>query len=335
MVRRKGGSCGCLALAVLVGAAAAGYWVWTGVQPMPNGKPFFLRIDGPRDLDRVLAQVQVKGVLRNSSAAYLYARIRRNAADVATGTYKLAPGEDVEAVLRSLRSPVKQMVRLPETNWAARSANILERHGVTTAKEYMELVRKPEEFASDAGFPLPKRDSLEGYLFPDTYDLPPLLGARQTILRQLAAFKDKIIGSGAPPKNLDRAVIIGSMVELEVAKDEERPIVAGVIENRLRFGMPLQIDATVLYALGEWRALSYKDLRETVSPYNTYLNKGLPPGPICSPSAASVRAALAPAKHDFLYYVAMPDRRHLFSSTYAGHLSNVAKRRAALANAPQ
>jgi UPF0755 protein len=107
-------------------------------------------------------------------------------------------------------------------------------------------------------------------------------------------------------------------------------MVAGVIENRLRRGMPLQIDATVNYGMQEWRPLKVSEYRSVRSPYNTYLIPGLPPGPICSPTAKSIAAALQPARHDFLYYVAMPDGKSVFSRTYPEHLANVARRRAAI-----
>jgi UPF0755 protein len=115
------------------------------------------------------------------------------------------------------------------------------------------------------------------------------------------------------------------MVELEVAKDEERPIVAGVIENRLKRKMPLQIDATLLYGIGKWRRLTFKDYKEIKSPYNTYTHQGLPPGPICSPTVKSIEAALHPATHNYLYYVAMPEGYHLFAETYKEHLANIKK----------
>lgn len=333
MARRKPRLIGC-ALAILAAlASASAGWTWLGIRPMSARDAFYIRIVGFRGLDRVLTDLERKSAVRNATAAYLYARLRGRASRVTTGTYRILPGDDIDSILAGLRRPVRQMVRLPETNWAARSANLLEKHGVSTAADYLKLVRDPAGLQQDVGFRLPESGSLEGYLYPDTYDLPPLLGARETIVRQLRNFEKRVLSGKAPPPRLHRAIIVASMIELEVAKDAERPIVAGVIENRLAKGMPLQIDATINYALGRWRALTRKDIRETESPYNTYLNRGLPPGPICSPSAVSIRAALSPAKHDLLYYVAMPDGRHLFSSTYDEHLRNVAKRRLALAGA--
>ena len=168
------------------------------------------------------------------------------------------------------------------------------------------MAGKPEEFAEVVDFELPK-GSLEGYLYPDTYDLPPMLGAKGVITRQLRAFETKVVKKlGA--EGLDRALTIGSMVELEAALDEERPRVAGVIENRLKKGMRLELDATVLYALGEWKELGPGVVRTVKSPYNTYLNAGLPPGPIGSPGAKSIEAAMNPETHNYLFYVERPER---------------------------
>jgi UPF0755 protein len=133
------------------------------------------------------------------------------------------------------------------------------------------------------------------------------------------------------PKELHRAVVIGSMIELEVMRDDERPVVAGVVENRLKIGMRLQLDATVLYAMQRWKNPTRRDLVETRSPYNTYLVAGLPPGPICSPTVKSVRAALQPKAHDYLYYVALPTGQHMFAATYPEHLRNIRRRKAAIA----
>jgi UPF0755 protein len=133
-------------------------------------------------------------------------------------------------------------------------------------------------------------------------------------------YRDEIEKS---PFTLRQLVTIASMVQWEVKMDEERPIVAGVIVNRLKRGMKLEIDATVLYALGQRkRRVLYRDLKVD-SPYNTYRYAGLPPGPICSPGLPSLLAALRPAKVPYLYYVARGDGYHIFSATYEEHLKAV------------
>lgn len=325
--RRKAG---CLMLVALA-AAMVGGWVAFRMRLAPPGgtTPVLVRVEERSGLRSVLGTLQQRRIVRDARAAFLYARLSRVEGIVGAGTYRLRGNMTLDEVFRELKRPIRQMVRLPETNWMRRNANLLERAGVTTAEEYLRLGNAGREFQATVEFPLPE-GSLEGYLLPDTYDLPPLLGARGVIERQLQAFERKVWEPLGKPQNLRRALIVASMVELEVMRDNERPIVAGVIENRLRLGMPLQIDATVNYAMQEWRELSRADLRRVASPYNTYLNRGLPPGPICSPSVKSIQAALRPARHDYLYYVALPTGEHLFSRTYAEHNQNIAKRRAAL-----
>ncbi len=315
--------------------AILGYYAKTQIQPMPSGKEFYVRYNDPLSLNTALQDMQKRQVVRNAGIASWYARYKKTPRQVKSGTYQFKPGMTLEEVLASLQKPIRQMVRIPETYWASRVGTLLEQKGVATKADYMKWVNDPQAFQKYVKFPLPKSGSLEGYLYPDTYDLPPLLGAQQTIIRQLKNFEKRVASKLDPNINLTRAVVIGSMVQLEVAQDQERPIVAGVIENRIKLGMPLQIDATILYGLQEWRRLTFKDYREANTPYNTYRRKGLPPGPICSPGQKSIEAALSPAKHTYLYYVALPEGRHMFSSTYPEHLKNIEKRKAALAKQAQ
>lgn len=315
-------------LAVILGIL--GYWAFKQLQPTGAGKAFFVRYDSPLPVKTVLTDLQKRGVVRDAMVADFYSRLLRKPRQIRRGTYEFRPGMKIEEVYKSMENPIRQMVRLPEVFWASRTAKILEEKGVTTNDDYMKWVNDPQAFQSYVSFPLPKTGSLEGYLYPDTYDLPPMLGAKETIIRQLKTFEQKVFKKLPPKTDLRRALTIGSMVQLEVMLDNERPKVAGVIENRVKQKMPLQIDATVLYGLQEWRRLTFKDYKETDSPYNTYRIKGLPPGPICSPTLPNVLAALNPDKHPYVYYVALPEGRHLFSSTYAEHLKNIEKRKAAL-----
>ncbi|MDD4239695.1 MAG: endolytic transglycosylase MltG, partial [Desulfotomaculaceae bacterium] len=169
---------------------------------------------------------------------------------------------------------------------------------------------------------------LEGYLFPDTYSFN--IGESESIIVEtmLKRFDREMAELGFEALaeengiSLHQAVTIASLVEREAKADEERPLIAGVIYNRLNISMPLQIDATIQYALGENKPeIYYKDL-EVDSPYNTYRNYGLPPGPIAMPGRASLLAAVNPADTDYLYYVAKPDGSHAFATTLAQHNVN-------------
>lgn len=309
----------------LAGGTAYGayYYVTSGIKPLPEGKKFYVRYDETRKLSFVLDDLQSQQVIRSAKALSWYAYYKKKKdLRVAEGTYEIWPGMTADQVFSQLQKPIVQMFRIPETNLSYRTANLLEKNEIAKADDYKALRDKPEDFKDVIKFPLPK-ESLEGYLYPDTYDLPPLLGARGVIQRQLNAFQKKVAPLLTDPAKANKILTIASMVELEAGVDHERAKIAGVIRNRLDKGMRLQIDATVLYALQEWRRLYNKDYHNTNSPYNTYKIKGLPPGPICSPSVKSVQAALKPEKHEWLYYVAMPNRTHLFAKTYEDHLKNI------------
>lgn len=305
-------------------------WYQNGTAPTPPGEEILVRWQ-PKSFRDAVDELANKGVIRDPLAFRLQARIRNFEVAPTGGTYSFRPGMDGAQIAEALRTPLRQMVRIPEGWWISRVAARLEDKNVCSAQEYTELASQPELFAETVTFPLPE-GSLEGFLFPDTYDLPPLLGAKAVITRQLQAFEAKVIEplglQDADPETIRRAVIVASMVELEAALDEERPKVAAVIENRLRKGMRLEIDATVLYALGKWKVLGPGVVRTVQSPYNTYLNDGLPPGPIGSPGAKSIAAALQPDTHDYLFYVARPDRSHIFTRTYAEHRAAIRKARA-------
>lgn len=171
---------------------------------------------------------------------------------------------------------------------------------------------------------------LEGFLFPDTYNIDDQTSAQDVINMMLKRFSDvwnSDYASVADTKQLKvrNVIIIASLVEREAQVAEERPVIAGVIYNRLQKGMPLQIDASVLYCLGKHQdTVTYQDLAIN-SPYNTYKYYGLPPGPIASPGRAAIEAALNPENNNYYYYVAKGDGSHYFSSTYAEHL--IAKRK--------
>lgn len=174
--------------------------------------------------------------------------------------------------------------------------------------------------------------SLGGFLFPATYELDLGLSEDQIASRLVADFErrwtpDMEKRAAEMKWSRNQVVTLASIVEREVRVAEEAPQVAAVYRNRLRIGMPLQADPTVQFAMGEWKPrLTYADYRNTRSPYNTYLNRGLPPGPICSPGTNSIRAALWPAETKALYFVAAGDGRHLFSESYRDHTNKVNRR---------
>jgi len=295
--------------------------------PTGSGPEFYVRYEKTTPLPTVLKDMQTRGVIRDAEAMRIFAVLTRQPTRVAIGTYRIKNGLGAGEFLGRLRHPIVERVRIPETNWAKRTANLLEtKYEVCKADEYMNLVHHPEDFAKDVDFPLPK-DSLEGYLYPDTYELAPLIGARAVIERQLKAFQVKVWQGLNKPADLPRLLIVASMVELE-SGGRDREKIAGVIENRLAQKMRLQIDASLLYGIQKWRRLTFADYRNLKTPYNTYLHDGLPPGPICSPDVACITAAMHPDQAGkYVYYVALPEGRTIFAATYAEHLKNIKRRK--------
>jgi UPF0755 protein len=210
-------------------------------------------------------------------------------------------------------------VTFPEGLRREDMARILEEKTTLSGQEYLAATAPGPVGAKRAGTAQPR--SLEGFLFPATYEIGTETTVDFLVQRQLETYDEAVAGVNmryATSRNLTPydVLTIASMVEREVAEPSERPLVAGVIYNRLRLKMRLDIDATVQYAVGEWRQLTAADLRSD-SPYNTRKFSGLPPGPIASPGLASIKAAARPKQSEFLFYVAREDgtNRHYFAKT--------------------
>jgi UPF0755 protein len=175
----------------------------------------------------------------------------------------------------------------------------------------------------------PAATDLEGYLFPETYAFARATSEAEIVATLVTTFRDALaqVASAAPPAGETRRVVtLASIVEKETGLDQERPLVAGVFANRLRLGMPLGADPTIIYALkkaGTWDGDVRRADLAMESPYNTYRVAGLPPGPICSPGLASLRAAAAPATTPHLYFVSRNDGSHVFAPSLAEHNRNV------------
>lgn len=216
---------------------------------------------------------------------------------------------------------------VPEGFTTAEIATRLEEKGIMTADDFINEANTGD-FDFDFVKDLPERENrLEGYLFPDTYFLSESMTAHELIQKMLNRFSEIYEEKSGNMKSestysMDEIVTIASIIEAEIQVPEERKRAAGVIYNRLNLDMPLQMDATVLYAMGITKEdVLEKDL-EVDSPYNTYQNKGLPIGPICSPGAASLAAALSPEENNYLYYVLEEKGKgnHIYTEDYESFL---------------
>ncbi len=317
-----------IVLMISVGFFAGGSYGWFryALASIANhAPPKYVRVEKGDTLKSVLQNLEKQGVIRSAFACELYARFTGESSNMRSGTYQIAASYSGRKIVDILLSgePIKRDVLIREGLWLERTADMLEKNEVATKEEALEIFQNTNFATEILGFKIPA-ETLEGYLFPDTYDMPPLLGAKRATEKMLTTFRTKVYEKldKPSPEEMHKLLIIASMIELEAVLDEERPRIAGVIYNRLEQGMRLQIDATVAYAKGEWAPVLIKDY-QIDHPYNTYRIDGLPPGPICSPGLASIKAAKEPEKHDWLFYVAMPDRSHIFSKTYKEHLENI------------
>jgi UPF0755 protein len=285
-------------------------------------------------LSEIAGLLEEAGVVRHATAFRIEAERAGHAADLKPGTYTMQVNQPFDRLIAQLVAgarPETVKITIPEGYTAQQTGQLVsEKLKRATEKAYRRLtIEHPLPFGLPGYRPGTR---LEGLLFPATYEMPPSSGTRALVERQLEAFKETMAGidmTRARKANLTAydVAIIGSMVEREAKVARERPLVAAVIWNRLRLGMPLQIDATVQYALPQHKtSLTYADLN-TPSPYNTYLHTGLPPTPIANAGAASLEAAANPARVDYLYYVARGDGsgRHYFSSTYEQFLQDKAR----------
>ncbi len=313
-----------------VGALLVSIYFSTG----SPGPPVTVTIPEGSSLHDVAVLLEQAGVVKRARAFEIRVETDGHAGDLKSGTYRLHTNEPYDSLVATLLkggTVVTLKVTLPEGLTARQmAASIARQVPGFDARSYVdETLVHPLSFhvqGFHSGGPL------EGFLFPATYSVGPAVTARQFIRLQLTAFRRTMAGidlAHARSRNLTTydVVTIASMVEREVRVAAERPLAAAVMWNRLHRRMPLQIDATVEYALPHYKTqLTYQDLRVR-SPYNTYLHAGLPPTPIANPGAAALRAAAHPAAVGYLYYVARSDGsgRHYWSSTYARFLQDKAR----------
>jgi UPF0755 protein len=309
------------ALAMLAGTVAA--WaalVWRSpaftpplVVEVRRGEPFIALARRLADADAVA----------NARLFTLLARWRGDDRRIRSGEYELPGGATGPEVLAALVSgkQILCMVTIPEGLALDEIAVLLERAGFGTAERYRALAADPR-FVASLGLPAPH---LEGYLFPDSYAFESGTTPEQVVARMTARFREMFtpdLAQAAAERGLTvgQAVTLASIIEKEAAVAAERPTISAVFHNRLKRGMPLQSDPTVLYGVPntDGRIRSADLVRST--PYNTYVIPGLPPGPIANPGRASIEAAVRPAEGvTALYFVARNDRTHEFNDTLAGH----------------
>ena len=320
-----------LFLVVLCAAGAAG---WLVLAPFGPETETFVEVAPGTSAVRIGKQLEAAGIVRSRYAFDLVRSVKRGT--LRAGEYRFDHAATVvEVYARIARGDVyTKTVVVPEGANLFDIATRLEQAGFGTQQEFLTAARQTRLVADlDPG-----AKSLEGYLFPDTYHF-----GRRTTPEQIASAMVKRFRTAAEEiglkENVHRVVTLASLVERETAVDGERPLVASVFENRLSKKMPLMTDPSVIYGLELqrlWRGSIYASDLKRDTPYNTYLHAGLPPGPVANPGMRSLRAAMEPARTDYLYFVAAgdnPQGHSIFASTLEEHNRNVAEYRHALKKA--
>jgi UPF0755 protein len=310
---------------VLVGGTWAAWRYETAGTKIPEGAPAVRLVVPPgASAEAIGRQLQALGLVRHSLVFRALARSRGVGAQLKAGEYALSGPLSLEGILDALErgDVVRRDLTVPE-------GRNLDEVAALVAAEGLDL----EAFLEAARDPSPVRDldpaavDLEGYLFPDTYDVPQSPEAPRALVRRMAQRFREVVGPqleriAERGFTLRQVVTLASIVELETASSDERPRIAAVFLNRLEKGMPLQTDPSIIYALkkaGRWDGnIRRRDL-EVDSPYNTYRRPGLPPGPLGSPGREAILAVLEPAETKDLYFVSRNDGTHEFSETLAAH----------------
>jgi UPF0755 protein len=323
-----------LATAAVVALLAGGVGVvaWSLRRPGPPlAAPVAITVEEGERFAEIATDLQRQHVLRHATPLVLWARLTRRDRNVHWGEYLLTrPLTPLELLARVTGPPDPlHAVTIPEGRTVHEVVELLAAAGFGSEESFLCLLRDPNFLAAE-GLP---PEGAEGYLFPDTYAFP--LATPQD--RMLRAMIHHFHETFTPPLvfrawklglSVEQAVTLASLVEAETPRPEERRVVAAVFLNRLRRGMPLQSDPTVLYGReGNDRTLTRADLRRA-TPWNTYTIGGLPPTPIMNPGRASLEAAVDPAPVDYLYFVARGDGTHEFTATLAAHNAAVARFRA-------
>src|ERR1035437_2050461 len=334
--RKKGsGAAGIFLAAFLVLLVGAGAVVWLAVTPFgPETETFVEVVPGSGTL-RIGRQLESTGIVRSRYAFDLMRWWKRGT--LRAGEYRFDhPAAVTEVYARIARGDVfTRAVTIPEGASIFEIAARLEQAGFGRSQEFIDAQADDIRLVTDID---PGAKSLEGYLFPDAYYLARKATPAQICAAMVRRFR-VVAGQLGLKENVHRVVTMASLVERETAVDAERPLVASVFENRLARRMPLMTDPAVIYGLeleGLWRGVIYHSDLQHNTPYNTYLHAGLPPGPIANPGLRSLRAAMEPAKTDFLYFVAAGANAQggsLFSSTIEEHEHNVAGYRHAVKKA--
>jgi UPF0755 protein len=330
VIRRLVRALTALVILAALAAAGGGYFLWTRMQQPFAGFTAEQFVDipqgaGAREIARRLTEA---GVVPDPWTFRAALRWSGRARELKAGEYRFTVAESpLDVIERLARGDVYVLpVTFPEGLTIDEMAQIFEDRQLGTAASFREAARDATLIADLD----PDAKDLEGYLFPETYPVPRQVDAVALVRTMVERFKSVYaeVATGRDPSGLTtrQVVALASLIEKETARAEERPLVSAVYRNRLRIGMGMQADPTVIFALqraGKWDGNLSRDDLQFDSPYNTYRYGGLPPGPIAAPGRRALEAVVSPAKVDYLYFVSRNDGTHVFAATLAEHNRNV------------
>ncbi len=319
-------------LVVVAGLAAGGiaYWLQHSLQPVSKSpeatRTLAFEVEPGDSLWRVAETLESEGMIRNAKVTRWFAESEDLASSLKVGEYELSNDRSTPEILDIL---VKGRVRthpvvIPEGLRATEIADRLAEAGLADRDAFLAIVFDPESPAR-LGVEGP---TLEGYLFPDTYrfarGVPEAQIAAAMVDEFLETYRELVPDASAVDLSMKQHVTLASIVEKETGAAEERPLIAAVFLNRMKRGMRLETDPTVIYGIEDFDGnIKRSHLEDPSNPYNTYKIRGLPPGPIASPGRDALRAILEPADSPYLFFVSRNDGTHIFAKTYAEHEANV------------
>jgi UPF0755 protein len=320
-----------------------GAYIVNSLQPTEPGEEVRFVIERGSHSSRIAENLEKQGLIRDATIFRFYLRFKGEGNRFQAGEYALHPGMELDEIIAKfnagdiVREPVRRLT-IPEGRTLEQITDALSQNGIIDRNVFRNLISDASLYSGTPAAEIPAdrpyKHPLEGYIFPQTYEFPVSWTSEEIVVHMLGELGRQLEKLPADwRQQMDKlnlsfhdVLTVASLIEREVVVDAERPIVAGVIYNRLKQNYPLQIDATVQYALDQPKErLLHEDL-EVDSPYNTYRNVGLPPGPIASPGLASIRAALYPEETAYMFYVTKKDgtSEHYFAETYEEHLDNIA-----------
>jgi UPF0755 protein len=323
-----------LKLVIVLILAFAVWFAWAALLPVKPPQPTFVLLRPGWSTRHIARDLQKQGVIR-SSAAFLMLQYAKGLRTLKAGEYKFdQPASALEVWHRLVQGDVyARTVVVPEGFNMFEVASAVEQAGLGPASDFLTAARSDTFLIRDID---PSAKSLEGYLFPDTYQFTRIDTAHDIAAAMVHRFRREAQSIGLLGNNdMHQIVTMASIVEKETADPKERPVVAGVYYNRLQRNMALGADPSVIYAAllaGRYRGTIYASDLQFDSPYNTYKYPGLPPGPIANPGLASLQAALHPARVEFLYFVSDNNGHHRFARDLEEHARNVAAYRRSVAS---